>query len=321
VVCLDQFGLPAFTSCQRTGCVDPATCPPPPECGFERGPNGEVCRTCLVEADQSSEQRCIVETNLVCTQVDGVGDPNAPSTCLACKDAVSGIDVYQRCGNVAPPTCQPSTNDEGQACEVCSDPVTAELVYATCEGQTCYSLGDFHLDGATGAPLALDGAPAVATCAECAAGTDRAPVPGGDVRAMCSLREGCAAIDLASPGLACPGAVLFRLAPLLCGNPWETAGYDAGIQLPGSSYEAMEILSFALESAGIGLFAVADVDTGAAPGCSNDCTCLRGDELTVAVRPADAASVREVFDAVIVPCASDQDCGSGTCRLDGACTQ
>lgn len=320
VVCLDQFDGVAFASCEPTSCSPEAggakdECAPPPPCFYETSPDGSLCRSCPVGTAGDVEQRCVVETNLECTDL-GANDP-AAAGCLSCVDRVTQREVYRRCdGSGAPPPCETSVTADGTTCEVCNDPATQEPIYATCDGQTCYDLGRFSVTGQRGNGLVLDGAPAVAQCAECGV-ADGFVGPEG-YQASCALRSDCGAPDLTNPSAVCEQAVVFRLSPNLCDNPWEQAGFSVDNQ-PGTTWELLVVLGYALETRGVGLISATRHTGGGAP-CDNECACPRGDLIDVAVRAEDAIATTQLFDPIVRRCSADTDCEvGGTCRLDGAC--
>lgn len=317
VVCVDQFHDVAFTSCESPGCESEAACLPPPACFFETSPDGALCRTCPVGGNGEVEQRCVVETNLECAGAPSVEDPSAPS-CLSCVDRVTQVEVYRRCdGSGAPPTCEITVNADGATCEVCDDPVTSEPIYATCDGQTCYALGRFAVTGPGGGGLVLDGAPAVAECSEC--GVAQGLVGSAGFEASCSLRTDCGGTDLTDPSAVCDKAVVFRLAPRICDNPWELAGFSVDGQ-EGTSYELLVVLGYALELGNVGLVTAARVP-GTEPHCTDACSCERGDVIDIAVRAEDAIATTQLFEPILRRCASNDGCeAGGTCRLDGACS-
>jgi hypothetical protein len=293
LVCLDQFGGVALTSCQRKGCVGD-NCAAPPACFFENVGDA-LCRTCTVEGSGALEQRCVVETNLVCAS--GVSD-GAAGSCLSCTDRVTGLEVYKRCdGTGSPPTCFTVDDADGGRCEVCNDPVSNETVYASCDGQTCYALGRYQLTGRLGTALRLDGSPAVAECAECARSADFSGA--SSFTASCSLRDDCGGTDLVDPGAACERAVLLQLAPRLCGNPWERAGYGSADGQAGA-YELLVVLGYALEAGGIGLISLSTSVGEADAECAGGCDCPRGDRMDALVRAQDADAAARLFESIVV---------------------
>ena len=319
VVCLDQNGAAGLWSCDRR-CADPTTCAPADACFFESAADGSLCRTC--PGPNGPEQRCIVDTNLLCGQAQtGVGPPGPPNAggCLSCVDATTGAEVYRSCNGGLPPTCRNASNLSGATCEICEDSQTAEPVYAKCNGEACFALGQFGLTNAQGTTLLVDGHPAVGTCTECGAQDPNAAAVA--FNAACTLRDTCGPVDLTAPSAICRGTVVFTVAPHLCGNPWEpTAGANGPGTLPaGSADELLRILTFALQ-AGVGLVAVEDRGSTADAVCVDQCGCDRGDRLELVARPDDAVAVSNLFDAVIVRCQTDADCATGgACRVDGSC--
>lgn len=322
VVCLDFEGFLAFSECERKGC-DPAvdeTCLPPPDCSFEINELGEQCRTCPTDAGDVFEQQCVVETNLFCEQIFA---ENTQTFCTSCKDIGSGQEVFRRCeGEVGPPPCFTTENQLGEPCEVCvdpNDPNGGEVVYASCPSQTCYELGDYELyNPTTGNTLRIDSQPAVAKCDECGAtnvdGTTQS------FQALCTLRSDvCGPVDLTDPSVSCDGTVTYKLHPQVCENPWQAAGFESDF---AASYEELTfIMSFALETAGVGLVAAAHSGANTPVGecAAGDCTCARGDVLDLVVLPNDAGAVVEMFGSVIQACVTDTDCAGQTCRQDGGC--
>lgn len=325
VVCLGVDGFPALYECARKACdatVD-KNCAPPPECEFEFGESGELCRTCPTDAGDLIEQQCVFETNLQCEQLF---DDFTGGVCLSCKDIGSGVEVFRRCDNGSlPPTCfeQDDGTGTGGTCEVCVDSVSNEQVYAACPAQTCYDVGQFELFSAQGNSLFVNDQVAAADCSECAANADDGVTAAGDFQAVCTLRavNVCGPLDLTNPDAACEGTVAFTLRPQLCENPWEVAGFQSGFQ--ATSLEMLDIMSFALATADIGISAVQyqGIDPNTPPSdCVEQCGCLRGDLVELVVSPDQAAAVVELFSAVLDGCATDADCREGSaCRLDGGC--
>jgi hypothetical protein len=314
VVCLNARGEPQLLECDRTTCAEATDCPPPPECTFELGGGGELCRTCPTDAGEL-EQVCVVETNLVCAGIEAERE----ASCLSCSDLDTGVEVYRRCDDQAsaPPTCFFFETDDGQECEVCTDPESNDVTYANCPTQTCYEVGDFTLLAADGnTALQFDNAPAVASCDECAMTASDPSTEGGEFQALCALRPDCP-IDLTSPDAACEGTVAFRVTPRFCENPWENAGFPS--TAPGGVDELLHMLSFALQ-ANLALVAVQSAPSFAPPTCEDACACERGDVMEIVARPEDAALVVELFGSVIDRCADEGDCRAGdVCRTDGAC--
>jgi hypothetical protein len=312
VVCLDELGNPGLADCTRTDCAGD-TCPPPPPCKLSFNEAGQQCRTCPVEATGGLEERCVEGTNLACTQVF---DDVTGGACLQCVDQLTQREVYRRCDAETPPTCVNVEDQNGQLCEVCSDPRTGETVYASCGEQSCYDVGgNIPLKTVDGEALSLDHAPAVATCVECGVGQDSNVV--ATVSSACALRSDCGGIDVTAPDAACPGTVVYRLAPHVCENPWELAGYVG--QGPGS-LELLDILTWSLDTSGVGLISIHDAPGGLAE--CDACGCARGDTIDLVLRPDDAVPVADLFADVLVRCQSDADCeNNGVCRIDGSCVQ
>jgi hypothetical protein len=308
--------LPAFYDCARKGC-DPAVdegCVPP-ECEFEFSEFGELCRTCPTDAGEL-EQDCIQETNLQCEQQF---DDFTGGVCLSCKDRNSGVEVFRRCDNGSlPPACFDQEDGNGELCEVCLDSNTGEQVYAACVEQTCYDVGDFELFGAQGNTLFVENGNAVADCSECAVTADDGIA--SDFQAVCTLREDCP-VDLTNPDAACEGTVAYTVRPQVCDNPWQLAGFQSGFQ--ANALEMLDIMSFALDSAGVAVVAAQyrGVDANTPPDeCADQCGCLRGDLVEIVVRPDEAAGIVELFNVVLDRCDVDADCRDGaTCRTDGGC--
>ena len=313
VVCVDATNSPASWQCAST---DPSTVPNgvPPDCFFENGVDGSLCRTCPVGNNGATEQRCLVDTHLVCS--DGQGTDPSLGGCFSCSDKDSGVEVYRRCdGTGAAPVCSAAASPDGSPCEVCADPATKQPFYAACSAQTCFALGAFQVSGAQGTSLFVDTAPAVATCTTCGSGANGV-VAASDFNALCTLRNDCGAVDLTNPSASCSNTVVFTAQPRACANPWEP-GYAS--QVPGGSDEIVHILAFALEQRGVALVAIDDVGHANPPAAT--CADARGDTLQIVARPEDAVAVSDLFGPVLLRCSADADCATGgACRVDGSCT-
>ena len=307
VVCLDGGGAITSTSCERNECAGANECPPPPPCSFEYAEDGQLCRACPTDAGEL-ETRCLGDAALYCEELV---DPT--QRCTVCYDVDSGFEVYRDCGGAPPPTCEvvvePGSTSE---CEVCYDPATGLPIYSSCDGQTCSYLGGFALSGVNGEPLTVENRPAVADCGQCAeaAGTNEG------VSLSCTLLHDCDDGTQSFVDSVCPTSVLFDLAPLACGNPWDEAGYPSA---PGTLDELLAVLSFALEQHQLALVSVNHLGASDTATCDG-CDCVRSDGLRVEVRAEDAARVVSAFEPVLDRCESELDCGGGLCRMDGACS-
>jgi hypothetical protein len=321
IVCVDYQGNPAAWQCTSTTCsANDPSCAPPPDCTFDRDASGDLCRTCP-NSSGSTEQKCVVNTNLSCTS--GATDPSTGASCLSCTDNNTGVAVYKSCsGQPVPPACTTSTNAAGEQCSVCFDQSSKAVVDATCGNETCYSVGALPVVGAAGAQLFVGSSPAVAQCSECK--DSAASNAGITTNAVCDLRSDCGATDLTNPDTWCSAAVVFTVTPFGCNNPWDAAGYTQDANTPaGGSNEIVHVLAYALEQQGVALIGVDDVGSATASGpttttCASD---ARGDTMHLAAEPADAVAVKSLFGSIMVACASDADCSTGgSCRADGSCT-
>lgn len=305
VVCLGADGVLTSTSCERTNCAN-GECAPPPPCSFEYDPSGQLCRTCPTDAGDL-ETRCLGESALVCEEIL---DPT--QRCTACYDVDTGLEVYRDCGGAPPPSCEVVQDGTGGACEVCYDPGTGQRIYSSCDGQTCSYLGGFSLAGVNGTPLTVENRPAVADCGQCAS----QPGTNDGTALSCTLLHDCDDGSQTFVDTVCPTSVVFDVAPLACGNPWQEAGFQAA---PGSLDEVLAVLSYALEGHQLALVSVDQLASPDGATCSG-CDCQRTDQLRLEVRAEDAARVVMAFEPVLDRCGSDTDCGGGLCRMDGACS-
>ena len=309
VVCVDQLGAITSTSCERNDCAAGEVCAEPPPCWFEYGEDGSLCRSCPADSGQI-ETSCIGEPTLYCEDL-----ADATQRCTACYDLDTGVEVYRDCGGAPPPSCETVANDDGtNGCEVCYDPSTGEPIYSSCDGTSCSALGSFVLSDANGTPLTVENGPAVATCRQCA------PTASGGVddglALSCDLLDDCGNATELMADAPCPSSVLFTVAPIQCGNPWEQGDAAAA---SGTLDELLGVLSWSLGSRELALVSIDHrgvLDEGA---CS-ECECQRGDRLILEVRAEDAARAASAFGAVLERCATTDDCGGGLCRLDGSCS-
>jgi hypothetical protein len=269
-----------------------------PSCSMNVNADGVVCRSCPT-SDGDVEVRCLGGSPLRCEflpedslappPTDEVGEDNlgeaerpdaAPQgrTCVLCADE-AGAEVYRDCegnGAVPPPYCTDVLTDTNDVCTVCFDAVTNAPVYTSCDEQSCYDRTETELADLDGVALSVGGDIAVASCQTCNDGTD--------INTSCQLQQTCANNLVADP-TSCEGGAELRIRPRVCENPWEAYRRSASRR-----DDLAGLMAFSIDRHQLVVQAATTTPDTPQACAVDDCSCARGDIVTLVVADADAAA-------------------------------
>ena len=241
-------------------------CVEPPTCSTSRNAAGDLCRSCPSSAD-GIEVRCLASSSLTCETVDEASLPPATNSSVG-EQPVTGPEE---------PTGRPSP--QGRTCVLCRDRAVGVEVYRDCEGNGVvpppYCSNTTDVDGST--------------CAACYDAIS------SDVR--CAVRGRCDD-GLSADVSACSDAtVAVAIYPRACRNPW-AAWRDSDAR----NADLAGIMAWTLDVHQVVVAASSAASSTTTPAClADDCSCARGDVVTLTVAELDRPRIERAFAAFLRP--------------------